>query len=390
MALTGFDFNAFPKLMLNASDMSSSYRKWQDRFTLCVEMTTLKMGNDDEGNPKFAGRIKMLALLNAIGDEGLEALSSVGFDRATGNYDGALTALRNIYVREESGYVKTNKFVTAKQTCGEDEVEFYHRIEKLSRGLDYIADNNTRNRLSVSIAVNGLRDSSWRKQLMAEADLTWDRFCTLCKAKVTAKESEDFLSGATVSDNNSATAAKTGPKQEVDAVDVKGKRYNSSSKRDRRNSYSDSSRSRSRGKSRSDRHSNNNSSRYRSSSRDSAGSRGSSSERSRSSRNGRNYRDKSDRRDKYRENRSQKRQCIECNSSEHFIRSCPYVRCFYCKNKGHTVMDCIKYENQSDNRRHSPTRFDRRRSDSEYSEYSDSERKSPSRSVRFNKTDQES
>ena len=224
MDLRGFDFNAFPKLQLVSSDMSGSFSKWLTRFTLCVEMTTLKLGRDDEGNVRFTGQVKLLSLLNAIGDDGLDALTSVGFDRTNenANYENALDLLKQVYIREESDYVKTNKFVHAKQVASEDEVEYYHRVEKLGRACGYIADNEIRTRLSVSIAVNGLRDSMWRKQLMAEADLTWDRFCTLCKAKVTAKESEDFLSGAAASSSSSKTSSvKREIKQEVDAVNYR-------------------------------------------------------------------------------------------------------------------------------------------------------------------------
>ena len=40
---------------------------------LCVRMTTLKLGNDEHGNVNSSGKIKLLSLLNAVGDDGLEA-----------------------------------------------------------------------------------------------------------------------------------------------------------------------------------------------------------------------------------------------------------------------------------------------------------------------------
>jgi len=226
MALTGLNFNAFPKLVLGTEDRSRSFLNWENEFTLCVEMTTIKLGYDEvdhEQVPRFRGRI--MALLNAIGGEGLEALTSVGFDRnAEGaDFEAALTALRGIFVRDESAYVKTNKFVTAQQLAGEDEVEYYHRIEKLSRGLDYM-NEETRMRLSLSLAIKGLRDLVWREQLMAETDLTWDRYCALSRARVTAKESQDFLSGV------KPTSVKK-EREDVCAVSIKSKKFDYSRRR---------------------------------------------------------------------------------------------------------------------------------------------------------------
>ena len=126
------------------------------------------------------GRIKLLSLSIAAGSYGLGALTSVIFDREAGgaNCADALGLLRGVLVHEES-----DKFVYVKQVAGEDEVECCHRDEKFGRGCNCVTDKNIRTRLSVSIAVNGLRDSEWWKQLTAKADLTWDRFCTLSKSK---------------------------------------------------------------------------------------------------------------------------------------------------------------------------------------------------------------
>ncbi len=201
MALVGFDFDAFPQLVFHPSkgDMSHCFKKWLTRFNIAVEMMTVKLGTEAVGGgapqPKFRGRIKVLALLHAIGDDGLEALNSVGFDYSvdTADFAAALTALRGVFERTESDYVRTNKFVSAKQMSSEDEVEFYHRVEKLSRALNFGENNEIRKQIALSIAVCGLRDADLRRSLMSEEDMTWDSFCTKCKNKVTAKESEEHV-----------------------------------------------------------------------------------------------------------------------------------------------------------------------------------------------------
>ena len=82
--------------------------KWYDSFTLCVEMSTLNLGNEENGDVRFTAKIKLLCLLNAVGTDGLDDLHSVGFDRDAhgANFDNALQLLRGVFVREESDYVK--------------------------------------------------------------------------------------------------------------------------------------------------------------------------------------------------------------------------------------------------------------------------------------------
>lgn len=368
MAFPGLDFNAFPRLVFDSrsGDMSHCFKKWLTRFNLAVEMMTVKLGTEavtgSGQQPKFRGRIKVLALLQSIGDDGLEALNSVGFDYSddAADFAAAVTALRGVFERAESDYIKTNKFVSAKQMSSEDEVEFYHRVEKLSRALNFGENNDIRKQIALSIAVCGLRDADLRRSLMSEENMTWDSFCTKCKNKVTAKESEEYLfgNGANSSYHNMGKFdKKLNIKQEVDLVDS-GKKIEDSKyakyRHPNSNEYSSSSsesvdsydesmvgRVSSNGKSKSWR-------------RDRSSSYSSSNEfvpgYKKKDFSHKNYKTRESRASRYEDSG----RCIGCRKKGHFLRECPFVRCYNCQKKGHTSMDCKSKNRSYKSRRNSP------------------------------------
>lgn len=65
---------------------------------MAVEVTNPKLGKD-EGEDKFRGKMRLIALLQSIGDKGREALTSVGFELNDGasTYEEVMVQLKNIY-----------------------------------------------------------------------------------------------------------------------------------------------------------------------------------------------------------------------------------------------------------------------------------------------------
>ena len=161
-AVKGFNLNDFPKLEVASANVSASCQAWLLEFELSIEMVTLKLTPDF-----FQGRIKLLALLHTIGKDGRDALQSLGFDmkHADSTYDQAMNHLKSVYEKQESVYVKTMRFVTVSQTNSETECDYLLRTEKLSRTLNF-GDESLRREFALAIAVNGLRNSSLRTQLM--------------------------------------------------------------------------------------------------------------------------------------------------------------------------------------------------------------------------------
>ena len=137
------DLSAFPKLVFNASDMTQSFKSWLSQFKISVELTTLSLGKETVASvqvDKFRGRTKLLALLGAIGSEGIELLQTLGFDiesNETDAYSDALKLLQDHFEREKSIYVRTMKFVTVAQAASENAVDYLLRVEKLSRTMGF-------------------------------------------------------------------------------------------------------------------------------------------------------------------------------------------------------------------------------------------------------------
>ena len=179
MAANGLDLNAFPKLKLDATNINRSWNSWLSQFKLSVEVAALNLGSEEVDGERVSalrGRKNLLVLLSAIGAEGIDTLQSLGFDLDThddNGYDRALALLIGHYSVQDSYYVKTMKFVTVAQACGENELEYLLRVEKLSRTMEFGADNDElRCRFTVALAVNGLSDLGLRRSLLQEPDLT--------------------------------------------------------------------------------------------------------------------------------------------------------------------------------------------------------------------------
>jgi len=329
----GLRLQDFPELKIDTDNVSGSWKNWLSEFELNVELVTLKLGTekvsfkDSTGNDQikdenvFRGRIKLLALLHAIGKEGRD--------------------------------IKNMRFVTATQAAGENEGDYLLRIEKLSRTLNFGGDNNIRKEFSLAIAVNGLRESSLRRQLMQRNDLDWEGLTNTLRARNLARESEIILQGS--------KSSRVQVKHEVAAIKSKlagnsqlssdshdeEKVCRISSSRYRRNRHYDRPRERSSSRERyesSRRKDNRDSeSRYRSSRDYDRSSRESSGdlfqpEWRRSDRY--HFRNKSSRSSRDYPSPKKGEECFKCNSRSHQVRNCPYIRCYNCNEKGHTVQGC--------------------------------------------------
>ncbi len=400
MANRGSSLAGFPVLEIDNEDVSGSWKRWLDEFVICAELKELDMGFDYDGNARFGDRQRTLALLRGIGEKGREVLRSRGFDianpRARG--DRALELLDEHFNRQESVFVKTQKFVTVKQLASEDERDYLHRVERLSRYCEFGVSaepqvaaqiETTRQRFCVVLAILGLTDDKVKTELLARTDLTWAQLRELLDARARALCEKQVLSGAVKkevsavdaksskptereSDSSSRTYEEPGEAQtsrgpNPDDYEGRGRRtshrrdgYSSRSSsrdsRDRRSSYrrrrgnGDPRRSRSR-----DRYSDRRSDRYekrRDSPRDEY-KRGSYSKKGRGQYDYRSSDSGSDRDYAYgyrsgrgyqssdsSGSRKGSEKCYECKRKGHTARYCPDVQCFKCQGYGHQVRDC--------------------------------------------------
>lgn len=354
---SGIDLTSFPKLKVTGSNVIGSWKSWLSQFEISVEMTTLNLGKEDVDGQgtmldKFRGRSKLLALLGAIGSEGMDILTSLGFDLKNGDadaYTAALDLLKGHYEREDSFYVKTMKFVTVSQAGGEDEREYLLRVEKLSRNMAFGAGNEElRKRFSVALAVNGLREHSIRRQLLQENDLQWDQLSAKLRTRQLGRVSDNILS--------EVKAGSFNVKTEISSVSEDEKKSVNQVYKSSKDKY-----------------------RSRDSSRSSNSSRDSSSSRRYEGRSRRPYQSR-DTRYRSRYNSPQRDEgCFQCGKSSHYVRHCPEVRCFQCQAKGHTIKDCPEGRGRSFRKyRHFQGTSNR--------DGSGSDSRSPSRKVRFHES----
>ena len=71
------DLNYFPKWKLDAGNVNASFQAWRRQFDIAIGVTTLNLGRERVDKTLvdvFRGRRKLLALLSAIGSDGIETL----------------------------------------------------------------------------------------------------------------------------------------------------------------------------------------------------------------------------------------------------------------------------------------------------------------------------
>ena len=216
-------FANFPILKVDPKDVFGSWKSFLNNFSLALKYqviaagkTTTTNGSTSNTTNNFTEDMKVLSLLNSIGEEGLRVLESQGmdFDQPGLTYNEVLTALKNHYGREDSLNIRVHKFVHVYQVSGEDTRDYLCRVEHLSRSISVFkcgdhADlgitnagqitaanklgDRIREVLSITAVVNGIRDDKLRKELMAKENLKWDQLCKIISTRGTAEDSNAKL-----------------------------------------------------------------------------------------------------------------------------------------------------------------------------------------------------
>lgn len=382
MATGGGDFfSGFPMLKIDPKDVFGSWEGFLDQFGIEMEIKVVMGGTKRVGEEDIEivdDKLKKLALLRAVGQEGQRVIQSKGYKvrNNTLTYEQALDILNKFYGREESIHVKTRNFVSVNQTVGEDNREYLKRVEQLSRNLQFFNNNEeaihnalqtARENLALVIAVNGMRDLKLRKELMAKRDLNWEILNEILTSRSRAEESQEKLGKPP---NNEVEIKKEVAETRLESQKGYDKReggnredrYRSRERNHSRDRYPTRYDSRDRRAQRWDSRDRNYNSYGSYNSRDRPredkryNSRDRNRENRRSNSRDRNYGGNRDSRTgdrSYKDNKGggsgERKSCHECGSTYHIVRHCRDAKCYSCGGKGHIAMDC----NQSRSRDHS-------------------------------------
>ena len=294
---SGSGAHGFPALKIRTDDVSASFAEWLEDFELSIEMKALEMGTEEKvvdsvktEVSKFTENARRMILLKCIGAEGRKVLTSAGYTKLTSSqtptYAEVMTELRKQFEKTENRYVNVQKFVTVRQSLGEDYSAYLLRVESLSRSVGMFEHKTEevhkfaqgiRSDLALVLAVNGLRDQTLCRQLIATDDLDWKKLGDMLRSRSSADDAVDKLH---------PHAERSAREYEVNAV--------------------------------------------------SQCSRG-----GRSARGGR-WREGSDedRGYKDRESGSRPTECYGCGRFGHTLQQCPDTECFRCRDRGHLGKRC--------------------------------------------------
>lgn len=107
------------------------------------------------------------------------------------------------YAREEPVYVKTQLFVTVRQTSGQDDMEYFLQVERLSRKIE-LGQADTREILAVVLAIIGLQDVRLSQELMAKMTLDCVTLTGLLRSTNFARQACNMLTGSFNDNDNAA------------------------------------------------------------------------------------------------------------------------------------------------------------------------------------------
>ena len=346
-----------PVLKIDHSDVAGSFRSWLDLFIIHQKMKRLEMGveliygEDEKGKPvvvdrkdRFGDEAQLLSLLQCIGEDGRRTLRALGYNIETGggSCGDVMALLRRHYEREESMYVKAQKFMNAQQGAGESDCDFLLRVEDLSRQQeigDSTRENAIRERFALCVAVKGLRNVKIRQELMAKPDLTWAKLANTLKARARASEASVAL-GESSQSSSPSTKVKSEPSVDECRIEYSGARsgrprdrsWERSVKFDtpnRGHEYRSDSRERRRYSSPSRRYSSPDR-RYNSPGRDNHSYRGYE-----------NY-NKPRADSPYARPPTSDKYCAKCGPGDHNTNNCQRTRCYNCGDYGHLSNACNK------------------------------------------------
>ena len=192
-------FTQLSRLDIDSENVLASFRKWYKKYELATRLATINMGNervDGEYIPRFKSETNLLALLNAIGIDGIDVLESRGFDLNSNNegyYEVAAEHLKSYYDKVEIVHVEWVKAATLRQNCGKSELEFLLNAEKQRRKLGFVHGakiEELRERFATSM---DLRNESVRKKLTVDDKLDWKSLSDALKTRSIAKDSSQML-----------------------------------------------------------------------------------------------------------------------------------------------------------------------------------------------------
>ena len=185
-----------PELKIQPQNEMDSWLKFINRFKIATIATDFgyKINMEDEVQKAAeTEKRKGAALLNAIGEDGMEIFEGFGIEVEDIRYERVVARFEEYFRGRENKTILRHRLFNSRQKPGEEQSDFIKRMKRLASQCQLAALEND---MAVHAIINGLEDDKLRSVLLQRADLDINVLETTCAQFAAAERTVGELRGA--------------------------------------------------------------------------------------------------------------------------------------------------------------------------------------------------
>ena len=154
----------------NAPNAEKLYKHWKLTFTNYLE-TTIPEGEDNSNNQNAINRKKLFALINNVSADVFDIVSD------TDNFDTAIQALDNAYIKPTNTIYNRHQLITCKQDPTQTIDNYMQELERISKTCKFEAVTAEQNKQQYTrdAFINGIHSSYIRQRLLESSILSLEQ-----------------------------------------------------------------------------------------------------------------------------------------------------------------------------------------------------------------------
>ena len=169
-----------PNLKVEENNEIESWNKFLKRFEIAaisVDFSDKVTEADAEKKVKEVSKRKGAALLNNLGEDGMDIFDTFDISVVDIQFDNIVEKFTNYFSRRENKTILRHRFLNMKQGTGEALSEFIQRVLKQSHSCQLAG---LREDLAIHIMINGMEDEKLKTDLLQISDINLGKLTSAC------------------------------------------------------------------------------------------------------------------------------------------------------------------------------------------------------------------